>query len=241
VERQRFLDNIAARLGRPRLAAAPSRTVSGPPEAYCDDPLGARAATMDRAARFKHELELVGGKVTFAASLSEVHAALRAELAFWKAERLVSWAPIEFEGWALDSFLRETRCTTWRPSSDPADQERFRKAGLASQLGITTVDFAIANTGTLAASVNSRRPRAVSLLPGVHLALVRQTQIVDRLGLAFEAFRQRGVLLASNVHFITGPSRTSDIENDLSIGVHGPAAVSVILWRDGPPRGVAAS
>ena len=67
--------------------------------------------------------------------------------------------------------------------------------------------------------------------------------IVDRLGEAFDGFRQSGAMLASNVHFITGPSRTSDIENDLSIGVHGPAAVSVIVWRDdaakSPKRGTA--
>jgi L-lactate dehydrogenase complex protein LldG len=69
----------------------------------------------------------------------------------------------------------------------------------------------------------------------LHLALVRETQLVDRLAQAFIGYRRGTPAWASATHFITGPSRTSDIENDLSIGVHGPAAVSVILWRDASP------
>ncbi len=230
MERERFLDNIAARLGRARVRSAPPRTVFGPPEEYCKNPFGAGAGTTDRVTRFKQELELVGGKVQMASSLTEVHAALRAELTFWKATRLVSWAVSEFSGLAIEGFLRESHCVCWRPSADIKEQERFRQTALGSELGITAVDFAIANTGTLAVAAGPGRPRSVSLLPAVHLALVRESQLVDRLGLALQGFGNSA--LASGIHFITGPSRTSDIENDLSIGVHGPAAVSVILWRD---------
>ena len=241
MERERFLDNIAARLGRARLTSAPPRSVEGPPAEYCKNPLGTSAGAVDRAARFKQELEAVGGKVQMASSLTEVHAALRAELAFWKATRLVSWAASEFSGFAIEGFLRESRCVCWRPSADVDEQEHFRQVALSAELGITAVDFAIANTGTLAVSAGPGRPRSVSLLPAVHLALVRESQLVDRLGLAFQGLRRSGAALASGLHFITGPSRTSDIENDLSIGVHGPAAVSVLLWRDArsPGKGVA--
>jgi L-lactate dehydrogenase complex protein LldG len=86
------------------------------------------------------------------------------------------------------------------------------------------------NTGSLVLSASTTRPRQVSLLPTVHLALVREDQLVDRMGEALSSYASGA--MPSAVHFVTGPSRTSDIENDLSIGVHGPAAVSVILWRN---------
>jgi L-lactate dehydrogenase complex protein LldG len=207
----------------------------GPPESYAAHPLGERANPNDRPARFKEELELVGGKVTIASSLADVHASLRGEIAFWKARRIVSWAASEFAGWELGPFFLESSSRCFRPSAVPEEREGFQRAALEADMGITTVDFAIVNTGTLALTSGPGRPRSVSLLPTLHLALVRETQLVDRLAQAFTGFRQRLAALASAVHFITGPSRTSDIENDLSIGVHGPAAVSVILWRDASP------
>jgi L-lactate dehydrogenase complex protein LldG len=230
VERQRFLDNIAWRLGRPRVASAPARSVFGPPESYVQKPLG--SGVSDRAERFKLELEQVGGKVVMASSLADAHALLRAELEFWKAHRVVSWASAEFEGWSLERIFADVACNCYRPSADAEHHALFRAAALEADVGITAVDFAIANTGTLAIAARAGRPRSVSLLPTVHVALVKESQLVDRIGQAFAGYRQAGTLLASNVHFITGPSRTSDIENDLSIGVHGPAAVSAIVWRN---------
>ena len=76
------------------------------------------------------------------------------------------------------------------------------------------------------------RPRGVSLLPSLHVALVRESRIVFRLGEALAHFAALGPFAQpSAVHFITGPSRTSDIENDLTIGVHGPAAVVALVRR----------
>ena len=233
MDREAFLDNIAARLGRPRVRKAPLQTTSGSSEAYRREPLGAGASSGDRTARFALELERVGGKVTIASSLAEVHLSLRTELAFWSAERLVSWATGEFAGWDLATFLVDAGCVCFRP-----EQMDFRARAFKAQMGITTVDHAVVNTGTLALSAGPGRPRSVSLLPSVHLALVRESQLVDRIGTAFESYRGAGKAPPSAVHFITGPSRTSDIENDLTIGVHGPAAVSVIIWRDGAaPQG----
>jgi L-lactate dehydrogenase complex protein LldG len=229
VEREAFLDNIAARLGRPRVRGVPvDAAARGAPEPYRQQPLGSVTGPTDRVERFRAELERVGGKVTIAASLAEAHLSLRSEIAFWSAERLVSWGASEFEGWDLEELFHQSGCLCF------AAQRDFRARAFKAQIGITTVDRAVANTGTLALSAGPGRPRSVSLLPTVHLALVRETQLVDRIGIAFESYSGSAELPPSAVHFITGPSRTSDIENDLTIGVHGPAAVSVILWRDAP-------
>src|SRR5262249_47816330 len=125
----------------------------------------------------------------------------------------------------------ELGCTAWDPESRSAESAAlFRRAALEADVGVTTVDFAIANTGSLVVSADRARPRGVSLLPTMHLALVRSSQLVARMGAVFASYTSRPGGPPSAVHFITGPSRTSDIENDLTIGVHGPAAVSAILW-----------
>jgi L-lactate dehydrogenase complex protein LldG len=64
----------------------------------------------------------------------------------------------------------------------------------------------------------------------MHVVLLDSSRIVARMGEAFEKLA-RARTLASSLIFVTGPSRTSDIENDLTIGVHGPASV-VVLIRD---------
>jgi L-lactate dehydrogenase complex protein LldG len=227
VERASFLDNIARRLGRPRVHASPLPPAGGPPEPYRRSPLGTGEA--DRIERFRSELERVGARVTLTNSLAAAHLALRAEMAFWSAERVVSWSAEDLASWDLAALLQEIGCVCYRPGMTD-----FRARCLQAHIGITTVEFAVVNTGTLALSAGLGRPRMVSLLPSVHVALVRESQLVDRIGLAFAAYASGPKLAPSAVHFITGPSRTSDIENDLTIGVHGPAAVSIIGLRDQP-------
>jgi L-lactate dehydrogenase complex protein LldG len=232
VERQRFLDHLANRLGRPRLSAAPPREVVGVSRAYAARPLG---DAVDRVAKFRQELERVGVQCALASSLADAHALVRAELARWKAKRIVAWAASEMAAWDMGRILDESSAVPAPLSFDPEARRRFRETCLSADLGITSVDVAVANTGTLVVSARVGRPRSVSLLPTVHLALVRESQLVDRLGIAIERLRA-AERWPSAVHCITGPSRTSDIENDLSIGVHGPAAVSIVLWRDGAAR-----
>jgi L-lactate dehydrogenase complex protein LldG len=178
----------------------------------------------------------VGGMVRVADDLEAAHAALKDELERWTARRIVSWARSEFSGWRLDWLWSEGRARAWL--DPPLDSEAaLRTALLESEIGITTVDHAVVGTGTLVVSAARPRPRSVSLLPTVHVALVRESQLVARMGEVLGAYRAGAGLLPSAIHFITGPSRTSDIENDLTIGVHGPAAVSAIVWRDGEHAG----
>lgn len=200
---------------------------------YLARPLG-DAPEASRVERFQREVTLVGGTVAVVATLAEAHGLLRSQLAHWGASRVVSWAPSEFPGWELDRTLDEVGAV-WFPAAAESDRSAFRRAALQADVGITAATSAIVNTGTLVLAAGPGRPRSVSLLPTVHLVLVRESQLVDRLGLALVGLRAADGL-ASAIHFITGPSRTSDIENDLSIGVHGPAAVAVILWRDGIGR-----
>lgn len=229
MDRERFLDDVAARLGRPRVRTAPPRPVHGIPERARRD-----HRALDRIERFRRELERVNGRVELASSLDGARDVLRAELARGAPAgraRVVSWARRELEEWHIDDLLQEVGCTCFRPDdADAADA--FRAAASQAEVGITGVDFALASTGTLVLGAAPGRPRSASLLPALHLALVRERQVVDRMGTALAAYVGSKSPPASALHFITGPSRTSDIENDLTIGVHGPRAVTVILLRE---------
>lgn len=97
-------------------------------------------------------------------------------------------------------------------------------------LGITGAQWGVAETGTLVLESDEERHRLASLVPPVHVALIEAAQIRQTLGEVFEALDEKGRDgLSRTVTFITGPSRTSDIELTLAIGVHGPGELFVII------------
>ena len=95
-------------------------------------------------------------------------------------------------------------------------------------VGISTVQAAIAETGTLVLDSTRERHRLVSLVPPVHIAIVRASQIYRTLGEVLSLIR-KDKEISPAVTFITGPSRTADIELTLAIGVHGPQELYVII------------
>jgi len=95
-------------------------------------------------------------------------------------------------------------------------------------VGISTVQAAIAETGTLVLVSADERHRLVSLVPPVHIAIVDASRICETLGEALALLRN-GRELSRAVTFITGPSRTADIELTLTVGVHGPQELYVIV------------
>ncbi len=101
---------------------------------------------------------------------------------------------------------------------------------LACDIGISSADCAIAETGTLMVCSRPGQERLASLLPLMHVAIVERQQIVPDLIDAFGLLHERGLEnLPSNTTFITGPSKTGDIELQLTTGVHGPKHWRVIL------------
>jgi L-lactate dehydrogenase complex protein LldG len=97
-------------------------------------------------------------------------------------------------------------------------------------VGITTAQAAIAETGTLVLDSADERHRLVSLVPPVHIAIVDASRICETLGEVLAVLRN-GKDLSRAVTFVTGPSRTADIEQTLTVGVHGPRELYVIINR----------
>jgi L-lactate dehydrogenase complex protein LldG len=97
------------------------------------------------------------------------------------------------------------------------------------KVGITGITAAIAETGTIALTSGAGRPSSTSLLPETHIAILHQNDIYENLS---QVFCLREIGEASSVNFISGPSRTADIEMTLTIGVHGPSEVYIYLIKD---------
>jgi len=93
-------------------------------------------------------------------------------------------------------------------------------------LGITEADFLLPETGTLVLRSSAEKPRAVSLLPRIHLAIVRPEMLRADMHQVFAEAKDSHYLV-----FITGPSRTADIELTVTLGVHGPK--NLYVWMVG--------
>ena len=113
-----------------------------------------------------------------------------------------------------------------------ASEEKARlaiKQFLASaDMVISGADRAIAETGTFILLAGPGNPRSATNLPPVHLVVIRPDQIVPTLS-SVVSFLRVAAGNASCVTLITGPSRTSDIEQISTIGVHGPGELHVVL------------
>jgi L-lactate dehydrogenase complex protein LldG len=109
------------------------------------------------------------------------------------------------------------------PHGDPA-------VVATADLGITGAAAGIALTGSLVVGSRRAGTRLASLLPPVHLALLPQRRIVPTPGDLMRGWsEERLEVLGSNVVLITGPSRSADIELQLTVGVHGPERVLIAL------------
>lgn len=186
----------------------------------------------DLISRFESELYRVGGKFcrcqTADAAISYIRALAESKGAKsavgWNSDLLAQPEIIETIIASGISFTDDNRA---------GQGDDFIKTAIDAGFGISGVDYALAETGTLVVLAGEGRARSASLLPPVHVALVRPDQFINGLDDLFPLLRyqmetsQRG--MSSAVTFITGPSRTADIELTLVVGVHGPQELHVLL------------
>lgn len=104
-----------------------------------------------------------------------------------------------------------------------------RAAQADDPIGVTGVFAAIAETGTLMLLSGAGTPASVSLLPETHVALLRREQIVPTMEAAFARMRARHGDVPRAINFVSGPSRTADVEQTITVGAHGPRRVLIVL------------
>lgn len=192
----------------------------------------------DLAARLQRELEGVGGNVARVKHVAEA-AQYVTRLAKEKgAEVVVRWQSDLLDTLEIDDALQAGGAnvhTASPPGEAEADDRRQELRDLLARadLGLSGVDAVIAETGTLMLTAQPGQMRGVSLLPPVHVAVARTDQVVATFADALRTVRQvDGDVqqnLTSCISFVTGPSRTGDIELKLTVGVHGPGELHLVL------------
>jgi L-lactate dehydrogenase complex protein LldG len=171
------------------------------------------ARASDPIEQFKRECDRVGTTHAHAASREAVpHEVARYLAANELERRVVGWrelAPLDWEGAAIvfDDRLAE-----------PGDRT-----------GITTCFCAVAETGTLLLLSSPEHPKKTALLPETHIAIVSVSRMVPTMEAAFALLRAERGELPRATWFVSGASRTADIEQTLVIGAHGPYRAHVIL------------
>lgn len=112
--------------------------------------------------------------------------------------------------------------------SGVADRNELRALCAAADFGITSADYALADTGTLVMLSSEKEARLISLLPPVHIAIIPRERIITGLDELFTILPEPAEQTSSMV-LITGPSRTADIEQILVRGVHGPGEIHIVV------------
>jgi L-lactate dehydrogenase complex protein LldG len=221
-ERAEFIQAIRhrTRTGRYKPTRAPdiawTPKVDSPEREIMEDP----------PARFLQELEALGGHGQRVESTREACKYVVSLVREWDAKLLVRWDVKELEALGVDEPLEEAgiEVAVWRDLKD------FREIAGRADVGLSTAEWAIAETGSLVLASGPGRGRTVTLLPPVHVAVVPEDRVLRTVPEAIDKYvgGEAGGL-PSNVCFHTGPSRSGDIEMSLTIGVHGPGDVYVVL------------
>ncbi len=99
-------------------------------------------------------------------------------------------------------------------------------------VGVTGAFAAIAETGTLVLASGPGTPASVSLLPETHIAIVPAARVVAHMEEAWDLARAELRELPRAVNFVSGPSRTADIDQTIVLGAHGPYRVHILIARD---------
>jgi L-lactate dehydrogenase complex protein LldG len=197
--------------------------------------VGYQGAGADPLTRFRDELTAAGGNAYLVA---DREAAIRQVIDLVQghsARKALLGTGSFVDGLNLGEPLRAAGVEVILPGSQTP--ENCREPFFAADIGITGVDYLIAETGTVALLARRGEPRSFSLLPPVHIAVAQHTQVLADL---FDLFEQFALLsgktsvqgrpkLPSCLSLITGPSKTGDIELRLVTGVHGPGEIHVVV------------
>jgi L-lactate dehydrogenase complex protein LldG len=165
------------------------------------------------AVRFQQKAEYLASTVALISAGSEAPAAVARYLAAGQlGQRAVCTHDLLGLDWAAHGLSVEARA-----------------AVDADLVGISGCFCAIAETGTLMLLSGPTTPATVSLLPETHIALVPIARIVPTMEDAFALLQRECGNMPRAVNFISGPSRTGDIEQTIVLGAHGPCRVHLIL------------
>jgi L-lactate dehydrogenase complex protein LldG len=138
----------------------------------------------------------------------------------------VADVPKAYALWAEGPFLNGVDKTSLQGKAPGIKFEITRELAADSLVGISEVGYALTDTGSLVADQTAVDQRLVSTLSTIHIALIGTDRILDGKTAVFKKINPTN---SRYIAFITGPSRTADIERVLTIGVHGPKRLVIVF------------
>lgn len=182
---------------------------------------GRVAAAADLTVLFEDQITAVDGTVQRVATMADVPASLAAYLQHHNLPADLVMAPdpaLDAVPWDATPLLRIQRRL---PTSE-------------DMVGVTSAAAAVAETGTLVATSGPHHPSALNFVPETHIVVLPAGKVVGCYEDVWDSLRRAaaGAPLPRAVTFISGPSRTGDIEQTITLGAHGPRRLHVILVDD---------
>ena len=182
----------------------------------------------DLFTHFQRQLSLAGGESHQVGRLAEAAAIIAAHPALGAGEIVVPPHLGQHQRWGAILPVLRSKGITLREAGSPASVAD-------APAGLSSAELAIAETGSVLIAENSLEARVVSMLTLTHFVLVggdRLVPLLDDAAMLLQRLTRAGSDQRHYISFVTGPSRTADIERTLTIGVQGPKTLCVILVTD---------
>lgn len=247
--RDEILGRLRAALARPNLAFPPAQT---PPltAATRMKVTNMAGGAPELSSRFARELEALHGTCEIVESPAEARMALVNRLMTWHAleegaakgarlqtgqeKKVLSWAPSALPLEYIAEALLDTGFTLVAPESLATPESRDQVRHI--RYGVTGVEAAFATTGSILVVSGAQTNRMASLLPFRHIALIPMTRLFANIEQWLAVQREQDLpsymRSHASINMITGPSKSADIEQNLTRGVHGPKFIHAIIFDD---------
>lgn len=220
-----FIGHIAEKLGRDLLEQKPSHPFRGAPDFWREKQLDVE----EQLALFSDNWSKAAGQSVRCKNIDEAKRFLKQFCEEMKAERLLLQDQPELTALQLQEMLPQAKCTVWNASQPTQMLETAAEA----DIGLAVVEHAVAFSGSVVVQSTAQQGRSVSLLPTAFVAIIPLSRLKYSLGEVMAQLDSTDAeAMPAGVHFISGPSRSADIENDLTIGVHGPGVVLALIVED---------
>lgn len=229
--RERFLDQLAGRLGRPRKTTADRPAYSVQPQERVF-----QGADQDQLlGKLKEQCEIIHTTLV-ETTVDELGDTLRRVWEEGHIQNIVSAGGPRLEAYGLLDVYETMRqegynVHIWDEQGGRDDVAEAEKAGA----GVVFSDVTLAESGTVTLFNDRWNGRSISLLPEIFVAIIPKSTLVPRMTQAAQIIHEqekKGVPVSSCVSFITGPSNSADIEMNLIVGVHGPVKATYIVVDD---------
>lgn len=206
-------ERILARLGAQHADSGSSERIAQRLQNPPQGPLPPGAQVEDLVSRFTEQALALSSTLEQLSDLDAVPDAVARYLQQHKLPtRAICWPQWQGLDWAAHDLWVEAR---------PVHGDDL--------VGITGCFCAIAETGTLLLTSGSKTPAASSLLPETHIAIVPRQRLLPHMEAAWALLREEQGQLPRACNFVSGPSRTGDIEQTITLGAHGPYRVHILL------------